>query len=118
FKRQGEVHDALLKYAYHFMRQVSQTAACNASHTVEERLARWLLMCKDRVRSDELNLTQEFIAEMLGTRRATVNIAAVALQSAELIRYNRGRIRILDLAGLSGFACECYAAVKKEFAGS
>jgi CRP-like cAMP-binding protein len=114
FKRQGEVHDVLLKYANFFMRQVAQTAACNASHTVEQRLARWLLMCRDRVRSDELNLTQEFIAEMLGTRRATVNVAAVTLQSAGLIKYNRGRIQIIDLPGLEGFACECYAMVRTE----
>jgi CRP-like cAMP-binding protein len=109
------LHKILLRYANLLMRQMSQTAACNASHTVEERLSRWLLMCQDRVNSPELNLTQEFIAEMLGTRRATVNVAAVNLQSAGLIKYNRGRIRILDLAGLSGFACECYAAVKKDF---
>ena len=114
FKRQGEVHDAFLKYANFFMRQVAQTAACNASHTVEKRLARWLLMCRDRIRSNELNLTQEFLAEMLGTRRATVNVAAVALQSAGLLKYNRGRIQIIDLPGLEGFACECYAAVRTE----
>ena len=114
FKRQGKVHDVLLKYANFFMRQIAQTAACNASHTVEQRLARWLLMCRDRIRSNELNLTQEFLAEMLGTRRATVNVAAVALQSAGLLKYNRGRIQIIDLPGLEGFACECYAAVKTE----
>jgi CRP-like cAMP-binding protein len=118
FNRHQGLHTLLLRYANSLMRQMAQTAACNASHTVEERLSRWLLMCQDRVKSAELNLTQEFIAEMLGTRRATVNVAAVNLQSAGLIKYNRGRIRILDLAGLSGFACECYAAVKKEFAVS
>ena len=116
FKRHGKLHDLFLKYANSLMRQIAQTAACNASHTVEERLSRWLLMCHDRVNSDELNLTQEFIAEMLGTRRATVNVAAVNLQSAGLIKYNRGRIRIVDLPGLGGFACECYEAVKKELA--
>ncbi|HEY6230967.1 MAG TPA: Crp/Fnr family transcriptional regulator [Pyrinomonadaceae bacterium] len=114
FKQQGELHDACLTYANFFMRQVTQTAACNASHTVEERLARWLLMCRERARGDELNLTQEFIAEMLGTRRATVNVAAVTLQTAGFIKYNRGRIKIIDLAGLEGFACECYEAVKTE----
>ena len=116
FKRHGKLHDLFLTYANSLMRQIAQTAACNASHTVEERLSRWLLMCHDRVNSDELNLTQEFIAEMLGTRRATVNVAAVNLQSAGLIKYNRGRIRVVDLSGLGGFACECYEAVKKEFA--
>jgi CRP-like cAMP-binding protein len=116
FKRYGKLHDGFLKYANSLMRQIAQTAACNASHTIEERLSRWLLMCHDRVNSDEINLTQEFIAEMLGTRRATVNVAAVNLQSAGLIKYNRGRIRVVDLSGLGGFACECYEAVKKEFA--
>jgi CRP-like cAMP-binding protein len=113
FNRHQGLHDKLLLFANALMRQMAQTAACNASHTVEERLSRWLLMCQDRVSSDEINLTQEFIAEMLGTRRATVNVAAVNLQSAGLIKYNRGRIRIVDLAGLGGFACECYEAVKK-----
>lgn len=103
----------LLSYAYSLMRQASQTAACNAAHTAEERLCRWLLMCQDRVQSDYLELTQEFIAEMLGTRRATINVAAITLQSANLIKYNRGRITITDQAGLEAFACECYQALKR-----
>lgn len=107
------LHDCLLKYANSLMRQISQTAACNASHTVEERLSRWLLMCRDRVSTDEINLTQEFIAEMLGTRRATVNVGAINLQSAGLISYNRGHIRIIDREGLEGFSCECYEAVRR-----
>ena len=95
------------------MRQVSQTAACNASHTTEERLSRWLLMCHDRVDSSELNLTQEFLAEMLGTRRGTVNVAAITLQSAGLIQYRRGHITILDRPGLEAFSCECYGILQK-----
>jgi len=95
------------------MRQVSQTAACNASHSTEERLARWLLMCRDRVDSPNLNLTQEFLAEMLATRRATVNVAAITLQSANFIQYNRGQITIIDPKGLEAFACECYAILKQ-----
>jgi CRP-like cAMP-binding protein len=106
------LHTALLSYINSLMRQVGQTAACNAAHTIEERLSRWLLMCHDRVEADQINLTQEFIAEMLGTRRATVNVGAINLQSAGLIQYNRGRIRILDRVGLEGFACECYEAAK------
>jgi len=113
FARAGKLQSGLLRYAYTFMRQVSQTAACNAAHTAEERLSRWLLMCQDRVESDELNLTQEFIAEMLATRRATVNVAATNLQSAGLIRYNRGNIRIVDRQGLEAFSCECYAALNR-----
>ena len=113
FMRGEGLHAVLLRYFNSLLRQVAQTAACNASHTIEERLSRWLLMCHDRVSSDQINLTQEFIAEMLGTRRATVNVGAINLQSAGLIKYNRGRIQILDRSGLEGFACECYAAVKR-----
>jgi CRP-like cAMP-binding protein len=117
FNRGGSLQSGLLRYAYALMRQVSQTAACNATHTAEERLSRWLLMCQDRVLSDELNLTQEFIAEMLATRRATVNVAATNLQSAGLIRYNRGRIQITDREGLIAFSCECYEALNRALNG-
>jgi len=113
FTRGEGLYTLLLRYINSLLRQVGQTAACNASHTIEERLSRWLLMCHDRVDSDQINLTQEFIAEMLGTRRATVNVGAINLQTAGLIKYNRGRIQILDRPGLEGFACECYAAVMK-----
>jgi CRP-like cAMP-binding protein len=117
FDRGGSLQSSLLSYTYALMRQVSQTAACNATHTAEERLSRWLLMCHDRVQSDELNLTQEFIAEMLATRRATVNVSATNLQSAGLIRYNRGRIKIIDRQGLVDFSCECYEALNKAING-
>jgi CRP-like cAMP-binding protein len=113
FDRGEGMQKLLLRYAYVLMRQVSQTAACNASHTAEERLSRWLLMCRDRVQSDDLKLTQEFLAEMLGTRRATVNVAAITLQSAGFITYNRGHIKIVDNPGLASFSCECYEALKK-----
>ncbi|HKB66604.1 MAG TPA: Crp/Fnr family transcriptional regulator [Pyrinomonadaceae bacterium] len=113
FMRGEELHTILLRYLNFFLRQVAQTAACNASHTIEERLSRWLLMCHDRVASDQINLTQEFIAEMLGTRRATVNVGAINLQSAGLIKYNRGRIQVMDRPGLERFSCECYEAVRR-----
>ena len=113
FERGDGLHGILLRYLNSLLRQVAQTAACNASHTIEERLSRWLLMCHDRVESDQINLTQEFIAEMLGTRRATVNVGAINLQSAGLIKYNRGRIQIVDRAGLERSSCECYEAVRK-----
>jgi CRP-like cAMP-binding protein len=103
----------LLLYTRTLMKQVAQTAACNRLHTVEERLARWLLMCHDRMESDELPLTQEFISHMLGNRRASVGSAAGGLQQAGLIRYSRGRITILDRAKLEKFACECYLAAKE-----
>ena len=112
FRRGGQLQKSLLAYARRLMRQVSQTAACNASHTTEERLSRWLLMCQDRINGSELKLTQEFIAEMLGTRRATVSLAAMVLQTDGLIQYSRGHIKILDRAGLEAFTCECYQAIK------
>ena len=102
----------LLLYTRALMRQVGRTAACNRIHTVEERLSRWLLMCHDRVETDELALTQEFISNMLGTRRASVGAAATGLQTEGLIRYSRGHISILDRAGLEDTACECYLAAK------
>jgi CRP-like cAMP-binding protein len=102
----------LLLYTRALMKQVGRTAACNRIHTVEERLSRWLLMCRDRIESDDLPLTQEFISNMLGTRRASVGTAATGLQTEGLIRYSRGTIRILDRGGLEDFACECYLAAK------
>jgi CRP-like cAMP-binding protein len=113
--RDGELKPLLMRFALALMKQVSQTAACNRNHHIAERLARWLLTCHDRVHGDELKLTQEFIAEMLGTRRSGVSEAAMMLQGAGLIRYSRGHITILDREGLEEFACECYATVKTEF---
>jgi CRP-like cAMP-binding protein len=113
FMRCEALHAVILRYINSLIRQVAQTAVCNASHTIEERLSRWLLMCHDRVESDQINLTQEYIAEMLGTRRATVNVGAINLQSAGFIKYNRGRIQIIDRVGMEGFACECYEAVRR-----
>jgi len=112
FMRGGQLQKSLLAYASKLLRQVSQTAACNASHTAEERLSRWLLMCRDRVNGSELKLTQEFIAEMLGTRRATVSLAAMVLQNEGLIHYSRGHINIIDRPGLEAFTCECYQATR------
>ncbi len=102
----------LLLYTRSLMKQIGQTAACNRLHTVEERLSRWLLMCHDRQETDELLLTQEFISNMLGTRRASVGSAATALQIEGLIHYSRGHISILKREELEEFACECYQAVK------
>jgi len=84
-------------------------------HPMKQRLCRWLLMTHDRVGTDEFLLTQEFLAQMLGVRRPTVNIAGTALQKAGLIRYSRGRITIVDRKRLEGAACECYAAIRREF---
>jgi CRP-like cAMP-binding protein len=115
FERGGQLQTLLLRYMSALMAQMAQTAACNCLHTVDQRLARWLLMARMRVDSDELPLTQEFIAQMLGTRRAGVSEAASTLQDAGLIRYARGHITILDLRGLEEASCECYRVVKNEF---
>jgi CRP-like cAMP-binding protein len=113
-KAGGALLGLLLRNTLAMLKQVSQTAACNGSHIVAERLARWLLMCHDRVPGDEIKLTQEFISQMLGTRRSGVSEAAIGLQSRELIGYSRGVIRIIDRQGLEEFACECYGIVKAE----
>jgi CRP-like cAMP-binding protein len=113
-KRDGQLLALLLRSTLLMMKQVSQTAVCNGSHAVGQRLARWLLMCHDRVLGDELKLTQEFISQMLGIRRAGVSEAAVLLQGDGLIKYSRGHITILNRAGLEEFACECYAIVRAE----
>jgi CRP-like cAMP-binding protein len=107
-RRGGQLQQLLLRFTHTLFTQVSQTAACNRLHTVEERLARWLLMIHDRVQEDEFMLTQEFIATMLGSRRAGVTVAAGTLASAGLIGYKRGHIRILNREGLEEASCECY----------
>lgn len=113
-KRGGRLQYLLLRYSLSLFKQVSQTAACNRNHHLAERLARWLLLCQDRVGGDELTLTQEFLAQMLGTRRSRVSEAAITLQDAGLIRYSRGHVRITNRKGLEEFACECYGVVKAE----
>jgi CRP-like cAMP-binding protein len=95
--------------------QTSQTAACNRVHELEERLARWLLMCQDRLESDHVHITQEFLAVMLGTRRTSVTVAAGMLQKAGLIAYSRGNVTIQDRAGLENAACECYRIIRGEY---
>jgi CRP-like cAMP-binding protein len=102
----------LLRHEQVVFAQAQQSAACNAAHTVEARLARWLLRSRDLSGSDILALTQEFLAQMLGVRRSSVSPIAVTLQRAGLIRYSRGRIEILDLEGLRSASCECYGTVK------
>jgi CRP-like cAMP-binding protein len=115
FQKGGQLQDLLLRYTQAFITQIAQTAACNRAHHVEGRLAKWLLMCADRSQSKELPLTHEFIATMLGTRRAGVTETACQLKEAGLISYKRGNVTILDRAGLEAVSCECYSLVKKEF---
>ncbi len=97
------------------MVQVSQSVVCNARHAVEGRLARWLLMYHDRLGRDEFELTQEFMASMLGVRRASISEVAEKLQAMGFIRYRRGRFTVLDRKGLEQFVCECYPVVKEKF---
>jgi len=110
----GPLQSLLLRYTQAFMTQIAQTAVCNRLHAVEQRLCRWLLMCRDRVGSDRLQMTQELISNMLGGRRETVTVAAGRLQDAGLIRYARGHIAILDRQGLEAAVCECYDIVESE----
>ena len=116
FNRAGPVLRLLLRYTQALITQLSQTAVCNRHHSVEQQLCRWLLLTADRVPSNELTMTQELIANMLGVRREGVTEAAGKLQSLGFIRYRRGHITVVDRAGLEGNVCECYGVVKKEFA--
>ena len=103
------------RYVQAYLRQVSQQVACNGLHSVQERCARWILLTHDRVGADEFPLTQEFLSQMLGVRRASVTVAAGALQTAGFIRFRRGRITILDRQGLERSSCECYEIIRQEF---
>jgi CRP-like cAMP-binding protein len=114
FKRGGVMQSAILRYTHALMTQISQSVVCTARHKVEGRLARWLLMYHDRLDTDEFELTHEFMANMLGVRRPGVSEIAHRLQEMGLIRYQRGRVMILDRKGLEEFVCECYAVVKEK----
>ena len=105
----------LLRYALAFYAQVTMTAACNARHPIEQRIARWLLIARDRADADEFPMTHEFLSLMLGVRRPGVSLAASVLQKAGLIRYVRGRMAVTDRPGLEAASCECYHTVRREF---
>jgi CRP-like cAMP-binding protein len=115
FSRAGPVLRLLLCYTQALIAQMSQTAVCNRHHSLDQQLCRWLLLSLDRLEGDELVMTQELIASMLGVRRTGVTEAASQLQKAGLIRYSRGRISVLDRPGLEKRTCECYRVVKKEY---
>jgi len=116
-ERRGEFRTLLRRYAHALLGVVMQSTACNAVHSIEQRLARWLLMAHDRVERDEFPLTQEFAAMMLGATRPTVTVVAGMLQKAELITYRRGRIAIVDRRGLEQMSCECYGIAAALLAG-
>lgn len=115
FLRGGKLQKLLLLYTQARLSQISLIAACKSHHTVEQRLARWLLTVNDCIMKDELPLTQKFISQMLGVRRASVTEAALVLQKLKIISYNRGHIKILKRKKLEKTACECYASIKQEF---
>ena len=115
FNKNGPVLHLLLRYTQALLTQMAQTAVCNRHHSLDQQLCRWLLLSLDRLQGDELVMTQELIANMLGVRRGGVTEGALKLQEAGLIRYSRGRITVRDRPGLEKRTCECYAVVKKEY---
>ena len=115
-RRAGVMQHLLLRYTQALITQISQTAVCNRYHSIEQQLCRWLLLTLDRLSSEELTMTQELIASMLGVRRESIALAAGHLQQAGVISYRRGHITVLDRKGLESRVCECYAVVKHEYA--
>lgn len=119
FKREitrgGALEGVLRRYTQAFMSQISQLTACNTRHRIIQRLCRWLLMTRDRLGSDQFNVTQDFLAQVLGTHRPSITLAASRLQKERLIRYSRGRLAVLDGKGLEAAACECYRTIKTNF---
>lgn len=113
----GALQQLLLRYSHSLMTQISQSAACNRFHQVDARLARWLLMTRDRIGKNDFRVTQEFMSNMLGVRREGVNKAAGVLQNQKLINYRRGHVTILNWAGLEKAACKCYRIIKDEHDG-
>ncbi|WP_268801006.1 Crp/Fnr family transcriptional regulator [Pseudomonas huanghezhanensis] len=114
FERHGDLLLLMLRYTQALITQISQTALCNRHHSIDQQLCRWLLLSLDRLRSNQLNMTQELIANMLGVRREGVTEAAGKLQRLGVIEYNRGLIKVLDRQKLEALSCECYSAVKAE----
>ncbi len=115
FNKSGPVLHLLLRYTQALITQMAQTAVCNRHHSLDQQLCRWLLLSLDRLQNNELLMTQELIANMLGVRREGVTEGALKLQQAGLIRYSRGHITVLDRQGLEMRTCECYAVVKREY---
>lgn len=115
FKRAGPLQRLLLRYTQALITQMAQTAVCNRHHSIDQQLCRWLLLSLDLLPSNELQMTQELIANMLGVRRSGVTEAALKLQTAGLIQYSHGHIKVLDRDGLEKRVCECYSVVRREF---
>jgi CRP-like cAMP-binding protein len=115
FRQSEHVRDLFVSYSETLLSQVQQTVACNAMHTTEERICRWLLMMYDRAEGEALPYTHEFLSHMLGSNRKSVTLAAQSLQTAGIISYHRGKIRVIDRPGLEKASCECYAIVRERF---
>jgi CRP-like cAMP-binding protein len=115
FRKGRTLNELVLRFVHSLFVQVAQTAACNRLHTLDQRLARWLLMTHDRIESDGFPLTQEFLSRMLGVRRAGVSVSANSLKQNGLIEYHRGAIRVVDREGLERQSCECYTIVRQEY---
>jgi len=115
FERDGQLRSHLQKYVQAYLIQSAQNAACNRLHTINERLARWILTCHDRVQTDRMPLTHEFLGQMLGSPRTTVTLAAGTLHEAGLIDYSRGHVTIKNRRELEGVTCECYGTVRDEY---
>lgn len=114
FRRQAVFQRLVMRYAQSQVMQAAQASGCNARHNVQQRLSRWLLLCRDRTTSDVMPLTQEYMAMMLGVERPAVSVVASKLQEQGAIEYSRGRVRVVDRARLESIACECYQAVRQE----
>ncbi|HEY6231931.1 MAG TPA: Crp/Fnr family transcriptional regulator [Pyrinomonadaceae bacterium] len=114
FAREGPLQDILLRYVHSLLCQISQSAACNRFHRIEQRLCRWLLISRDHVKSDDLQLTQEALSHMLGATRTNVTKAATALKDAGLIQYHRGNIHIINRPAMVKLSCECYRVITQE----
>jgi len=114
FRMQSGFQRLVLRYAQSQVMQAAQASGCNARHNVQQRLSRWLLLCRDRTTSDVMPLTQEYLAMMLGVERPAVSVVAAKLQEQGAIEYSRGRVRVVDRARLESIACECYQAVRQE----
>ena len=115
FGKDGKLRNLLLGYTHTLFTQVAQTAACNRLHSIEQRLARWLLLTQDRIGRADFVLTQDFLSRMLGVRRAGVSVAASTLKQAGLIDYHRGTMMVTDRQGLENYSCECYGIVRHEY---
>ena len=115
FERSEHVRNLFVSYSETLLSQVQQTVACNAMHSTEEKMCRWLLMMHDRAEGEILEYTREFLSHMLGANRKSITIAAQSMQAAGLISYRRGKIQVLDRPGLEKASCECYVIVKERF---